>query len=819
MSQAPPARPGPVLPAFIIVAGVTLLVASRLEGPLAVNTVGLTVLSAGIALVALGSAALLLDRERTRGFVATAGVVLATIPLGLAVHHSLLLPRGLDLPLLLALFASGSVLVAAGALVAGRVAPLTPSTVTLTTAAVAGGLVGIGTFLPWLRGGQLSQSGLALGTGIGVVVLILGVITALAVGALAVVRSDRVRVVGALAGGATAGIAAVMSTHAGVLIDSGAAFGLLVTVVASVVALAAIVATLLESMGLPRPSPQTWVWVLFIAFGILGFVLGYALEDRLEDLGGNVAVMRISSSFLLVAGVAMATGQTWGWLLGFPVAIAGVINGIVVVIRTGNRGFGLLAAVIYANALRALWQGRGAFPAEVTTDTAAAPPPRPDVLPEPSRPPAGPPPVPTQPFASPPGIGPSFGRPPGEMRPPAPPRPPAPGLDPRPVPSLALSLEELPEQRTWRSDPALQEVLEPLNRRDYGAAAAAAEVLETRFLDLDLLYSWWGKALLEQGDVGAARDVLRRGIARSRRKYVLAERLGEAAWKAGDLEDAVAWWARSVRSQEGLGATGEVGPYLYLHSVALGMGLYDVAGSLLDRIDRMRPGQIRLEESVAAELRRLAASRGGPEVSTLLRELTEPHAGPTVPAVSGAAPAAPAQAPPSAPPATVPVPAPGPGRWDARRIGIVAALGVLLLGGGITLGTVLSGDDDDFALPAAERPSVQTLPPFGGDPTPDGPQEVLAETVDCLEGKGFAVGAPISDRGGRAVVFTADDGTTVTVIEFPTEEDAMAAHREAVEAVTPGEGYIYTAGRIVMLFAPAPTDTLRGLVEPCVPLI
>jgi hypothetical protein len=488
----------------------------------------------------------------------------------------------------------------------------------------------------------------------------------------------------------------------------------------------------------------------------------------------------------------MASGQAWGWILAFPVAIAGVLNGIVVVIQSGNRGFGLLAALIYANALRALWQGAGSWPAAVAADTAGVPPPRPDLLPEP---------LPARPSVS---------------------ATPAPGLGPSSAPGVAPSLEELPERRTWQSDPVLQQVLDPLNRRDYGAAAAAAEALETRFLDLDLLYSWWGKALLEQGDAAGAREVLRRGIGRSRRKYLLAERLGEAAWKAGDLEDAVAWWARSVRSQEASGALGEVGPYLHLHSIALGMGLHDVASSLLDRVDRMRPEQIRLEEPVAAQLRRLAASRGGPEVSTMLRQLTASHAVPPVPAAPGLVPATPAPVAPSVPPATVPAAAPGPGPWDARRIAIVATLGVLLLGGGITLGVVLSGDDD-VAGPASERPPVESVPTFDGDPVPDGSQDVLDQTVECLEGRGFAPGAPISApigaQSGRAVVFTTDDGTTVTVIEFPTREDAMVAHQEAVAAVTPGEGYIYTAGRIVMLFAPAPTDELRLPIESCVPLI
>lgn len=184
---------------------------------------------------------------------------------------------------------------------------------------------------------------------------------------------------------------------------------------------------------------------------------------------------------------------------------------------------------------------------------------------------------------------------------------------------LRPAFEELEEERTWDSDPSFRDVLDPLNRQDHETAAREAEKLVGRFPDLHLGYAWWASALLPLGELEQAREVLLEGLQRSRKKYTLCTKLGELEWKAGDLAEAVYWWVQAVLAQESLERYGgDVGSYLHLHYVAVGVEAGYEAMAFLRRVDAIQYGQIRLDEGVAASLRGLASRNGTPEIREVL---------------------------------------------------------------------------------------------------------------------------------------------------------------------------------------------------------
>jgi hypothetical protein len=185
---------------------------------------------------------------------------------------------------------------------------------------------------------------------------------------------------------------------------------------------------------------------------------------------------------------------------------------------------------------------------------------------------------------------------------------------------LEPAFVEAKERRDFQSDPSFRSVLDPLHSDDT-TAAREAEKLAARFPDLDLAYSWWGDALMSLGEFDRAREVLRRGLERSRRKFMLCTSLGEVEWRAGNLPEAVYSWAQAVHCQESLEDRGhDVAAYLYLLSVAIGLEEADAAGALLRRVDAIRR-DIRLVPLRDASLREFASREGTPEIREVLRGL------------------------------------------------------------------------------------------------------------------------------------------------------------------------------------------------------
>ena len=165
---------------------------------------------------------------------------------------------------------------------------------------------------------------------------------------------------------------------------------------------------------------------------------------------------------------------------------------------------------------------------------------------------------------------------------------------------------EIEEERSWDGTPEFRLVLDPLNRQEYGTACREAQQLIVKYPDLDLPYVWYAAALIREQQFDEANVIAHQGLAASKRKYNLCEQLGEIAWKTGRLLDSVYWWAQAWHCQESFPELKDYTVFLYLHYIALEVGLEEVAGALIGIVDRLRSGQIRLDVNAAAGVRRLA---------------------------------------------------------------------------------------------------------------------------------------------------------------------------------------------------------------------
>lgn len=191
---------------------------------------------------------------------------------------------------------------------------------------------------------------------------------------------------------------------------------------------------------------------------------------------------------------------------------------------------------------------------------------------------------------------------------------------------LEPQYREEEEARTWQSDPRFRTVLDPLNGGDYDSATKAAAKLVSTFPDFHLVYMWQGSAQRQLGAFDRAREVLLQGLAKSKRKSILCEQMGRVEWNAGDLKQAVYWWAQAIHGQETPeGSSNDESAYLHLYYVADGMGLPDVAAAFISRVDQMRAGQIRLAPSTAADLRGLARRGTDPSIERVITGLRDKY--------------------------------------------------------------------------------------------------------------------------------------------------------------------------------------------------
>jgi hypothetical protein len=163
-----------------------------------------------------------------------------------------------------------------------------------------------------------------------------------------------------------------------------------------------------------------------------------------------------------------------------------------------------------------------------------------------------------------------------------------------------------------------------LNAGKNEECAQAAEAKAAENSDLDLFYDWGGSAYIKMKDLDRARRMFLEGLSKGRRKSLNCNMMGECEWKARNAKEATYWWAQAVHCRESI-RDYEESPYLYLHYVADGLGLPDVAAAFIARVDRIRFGGIRLNATAASDLRGLVREQATPGMRVVLKGLRDKY--------------------------------------------------------------------------------------------------------------------------------------------------------------------------------------------------
>ena len=175
---------------------------------------------------------------------------------------------------------------------------------------------------------------------------------------------------------------------------------------------------------------------------------------------------------------------------------------------------------------------------------------------------------------------------------------------------LGVQFMEGKEDRTFRSNSAFSSVLTPLNSREYSKAIMAGKQILPQFADFDLLYKWVGDAYRATKNYDESKAILNEGLLKAKRKILLLTSMGETEIGLGNIEDAVFWWCQAYHclSKNPI----DYNAYLLLSYVAKGVGDSDSEQRLLNRVDTLRGGRIRLDSQTARNMLALV-SKGNKE--------------------------------------------------------------------------------------------------------------------------------------------------------------------------------------------------------------
>ena len=100
--------------------------------------------------------------------------------------------------------------------------------------------------------------------------------------------------------------------------------------------------------------------------------------------------------------------------------------------------------------------------------------------------------------------------------------------------------------------------------------------------------------------------------------------MGDMEWELRNLPEAVKWWIKSVAVQVGSQYATDYVAFLYLSYVAEAIGIRTVCAKLRSWVDRLRPGQIRLDAQAANALYSVTDSKATPAMRYAI-ELLDQH--------------------------------------------------------------------------------------------------------------------------------------------------------------------------------------------------
>lgn len=133
---------------------------------------------------------------------------------------------------------------------------------------------------------------------------------------------------------------------------------------------------------------------------------------------------------------------------------------------------------------------------------------------------------------------------------------------------LTLQYEEVPENRNFNDIPEVQEVAHLTSTDRIDEAMRLAKSLPSKYPDLDLVYLWLGILHGKRGTYDDARAVLKKGLKKCKRRYLLCNELGKVESKARNLPEAMYWWVQSILLQESINEYPCAEPLVHLSKIA-----------------------------------------------------------------------------------------------------------------------------------------------------------------------------------------------------------------------------------------------------------
>lgn len=162
-----------------------------------------------------------------------------------------------------------------------------------------------------------------------------------------------------------------------------------------------------------------------------------------------------------------------------------------------------------------------------------------------------------------------------------------------------IDLVELYDGREWIEIPEAKAITEASNQGKIDEALNFAAKLQNKHPDYYFSFLWIATLRCKQKQFDDALDTIREGLDKSKNKFYLCGKMADIYWELKDLNNAVKWWIRSAVLQLSSEFLYDYYPFLNLSYVAVGVGNQSVPVKLLDYVDRIQIGNIRLENNAA----------------------------------------------------------------------------------------------------------------------------------------------------------------------------------------------------------------------------
>lgn len=165
-----------------------------------------------------------------------------------------------------------------------------------------------------------------------------------------------------------------------------------------------------------------------------------------------------------------------------------------------------------------------------------------------------------------------------------------------------FDLEDQPDDRVWSKYEELRIIPQECEVGSIDKAQRMIKSAKSKYQDLDFVYYWDGFIGKKKGISGEPNRSYNEGLIKCKRKASLCSWLGDEAFGAGNLEDAIRWWIRSYVLQHKVGRYYDSSSFLYLAYFADACGMGKCRDALLAKHDSQRGGKVRLTSAISQKI-------------------------------------------------------------------------------------------------------------------------------------------------------------------------------------------------------------------------